>query len=44
MPVKPQEVAGNKLTEKDKECLTVWLNSIDEQLIKFRYEEKEAEP
>ena len=44
MPVKPQEVAGNKLTEKDKEYLTAWLNWIDNQLVKFRYEEKEPEP
>jgi hypothetical protein len=44
MPVKPQEVAGNKLTEKDKEYLTAWLNWIDDQLVKFRYEEKEPEP
>ena len=44
MPVKPQEVSGDKLSEKDKEYLTGWLNWVDNQLVKFRYEEKEAEP
>jgi hypothetical protein len=43
MPVKPQEVVGDKLTEQDKEYLTKWLNWIDNQLVKFRYEEKESE-
>lgn len=43
MPLSPLDVAGSKLTENDKEHLRDWLNWIDEQLIKFRYNQKQPE-
>ncbi len=40
MVFSPTDIAGDKLTEHDKEHLRDWLNWIDEQLIKFRYNQK----
>lgn len=43
MPVKPSEVKGALLTERDKDYLRDWLNWIDGELVKFRYEQRKPE-
>lgn len=43
MPVRPSEVTGALLTERDKEHLRDWLNWIDGELNKFRYEQRKPE-
>ncbi len=43
MPIRPSEVTGASLTERDKEYLRDWLNWIDGELGKFRYEQRKPE-